>query len=92
MNQNVGIKILKIKDSKYLKIYNQIRTVVLLKFRYLCLNHPRNNINVKLNDVMHGIDISMYGVAVMEHFNNLSLVYFHTLKDKNNGFYQKNNS
>ena len=41
---------------------------------------------------MHGNDISMYDVAVMDNFNNLSLVYFHTLKDKIHGFYQKNNS
>ena len=51
----------------------QIQTVVRLNFRYLCLNLPINNLNVKLGDAIHGNDISPYGVAVMENLNNLSV-------------------
>ena len=43
-------------------------------FRYLCLNHPIKNLNLKLDDVTHGNDISMYDVAVMDNFNNVSVV------------------
>ena len=32
------------------------------------------NLNVKLGDVIHGNDISTYGVAVMENFKILSVV------------------
>ena len=69
-NQNTN----KIKDSKYLKHNNQIQTVVRLYFRYLFLNRPIHNINVKLDDVIHGNDIITYGVAVMENFNLLNVV------------------
>ena len=70
MNQNTN----KIKDSKYLKHNNQIQTVLRLYLRYLCLNHPINNLNVKLDDVIHGDDIIMFGVAVMENFNLITVV------------------
>ena len=69
-NQNTN----KIKDSKYLKHNNQIQTFIWIYIRYLCLNHPINNINVKLDDVVHGNDISMHFVEVTEKFNNLSVV------------------
>ena len=64
----------KIKDSKYLKQNNQIQTVVRLIFRSLFLNYSINNLNVKLDDVIHGNDISTYDVAGMENFDNLSVV------------------
>ena len=69
-NQNTN----KIKDSKYLGHNNQIQTVVRINFRYLCLNHPINNFNVKIDGGIHGNDISTYVVAVMDNFNNLSMV------------------
>ena len=69
-NQNTN----KIKDSKYLKHNDQIQTVVRLYFWYLCLNHPINNLNVKLDDVINGNDIITYGVAVMKNFNIISVV------------------
>ena len=53
---------------------NKIQTVVRLKFRYLCLNHPINNLNVKLDDVIHGNDIITYGLAVMENFDLINVV------------------
>ena len=59
----------KIKESKYLKQKNQMQSVVRLNFQYLCLNHLLNNINVKLDDVIHGNDISTNGVVVMYNFN-----------------------
>ena len=52
----------------------QIQTVVRINFRYLCLNHPIKNLNVRLDDVIHGNDISTYDVVVMENFKNLSVV------------------
>ena len=64
----------KIKDSKYLKNSNHIQAVVRLYFRHLCLNHPINHINVKLDDVIHGNDIITFGVEVMDNFNLISVV------------------
>ena len=32
------------------------------------------NLNVKLDDVIHGNDISTYDVEVMDNFNNLGVV------------------
>ena len=64
----------KIKYSKYLKHNNPIQTVVRLYSRYLSLNHPINNLSVKLDDGIHGNDIIMFGVAVMENFNLISVV------------------
>ena len=69
-NQNTN----KIIDSKYLKHNNQIQTVLRLYFRYLCLNHPINNLNVKLDDVIHGNDIITFGVAVMENSRPINMV------------------
>ena len=51
-----------------------MKTVVQLNFRYSCLNHPMNNLNVKIDDVIHGNYISKYTVAVMENLKNLSVV------------------
>ena len=75
-NQNIS----KIKDSKYLKHNNQIQTVVRLYFRYFFLNHPMNNLNVKLDDVIHGNDIITFGVAVMENFNLITVVITKNIK------------
>ena len=57
-----------------MKHNNQIQTVVRLYFRYLCLNHPINNLNVKLDDVIQGNDIITFGVAVMDNFNLINEV------------------
>ena len=64
----------KIKYSKYSKHNNKIQTVVRLYFRSVCLNHPINNLNVKLYDVIHGNDINTYGMAVMENFSPINVV------------------
>ena len=64
----------KIKCSKYLKHNNKIQTVVQLYVRYLSLNHPINNLSVKLDDAIHGNDIITVGVAVMENFKLISAV------------------
>ena len=45
-----------------------------MNFQYLCLNHTINNLNVTLDDVIYGNDISTYNVEVMDNFNNLSVV------------------
>ena len=63
-----------------MKQNNQIQTVVRLKFWYVCINHPINNLNVKLGDDIHGNDISTYGVAVMANFNHFSVVIATHLK------------
>ena len=57
-----------------MKHNNQIQTAVQIYFRYLFLNHPINNLNVKLDDVIHGNDIIKFGVAVMENFNLITVV------------------
>ena len=75
-NQNTN----KIKDSKYLKHDNPIQTVVRLYFRYLSLDHPINNISVKLDDVIHGNYIITFGVAVMDNFNLISVVITTNIK------------
>ena len=36
--------------------------------------YSNKNINVKIDDFIHGNDISTYNVAVMENFNDLSVV------------------
>ena len=38
------------------------------------LKSSNKNINVKLDDVIHGNDIITYGVAVMENFKPISVV------------------
>ena len=68
-NQNTN----KIKYSKYLKHNNTIQTVVWLYFRYLSLNHPVNNLSVKLDDVIHGNDIIAFDVTVMVNFNPITV-------------------
>ena len=40
----------------------------------MCLNHPINNLNVKLDVVIDGNDIITYGMSVMENFNLISVV------------------
>ena len=72
-----------------MKQNNQIQTVVRINFQYLCLNHPINNLNVKLDDVIHGDENSTYGVAVMDNFNNLSVVIFTHRKIEIMGFIRK---
>ena len=57
-----------------MKNNNQIQTFLRLNFRYLFLNDPINNLNVKIDDVIQGNNISTYDVAVMDNFNNLSVV------------------
>ena len=57
-----------------MKHNNQIQTVVRLYFRYLCLDHPIKNLNVKLDDVIQGNNIITYGVGIMENFNLINVV------------------
>ena len=57
-----------------MKHNNQIQTFVRLNFWYLCLNNPINNLNVKLNDVIHGNDTITFGVVAMDNFNLISVV------------------
>ena len=57
-----------------MKQNNEIQTVVQLNFRYLCLNQSMQNLNVKIDFVIHGIDISTHNAVVMDNFNNLSVV------------------
>ena len=47
---------------------------VRLNHRHLCLNNPINNINVKIDDVIHVSNISTYDVAVMENLKKLGVV------------------
>ena len=47
---------------------------VRLNLRYLCLNHPINNINVKIDDAIHGNNISTNDMSVMENLKNLSVL------------------
>ena len=42
-----------------------------INLQYLCLYHPINNINVKIDDVIHGNDIITYNVAVMESLKKI---------------------
>ena len=80
-----------IKDRKYLKHNNTIQKVVRLYFRYLSLNHPMNNLSVKLDDVIHGSYIIMFGVAVMENFNLISVVITTNRKTEIMFFIRKKN-
>ena len=43
----------------------------------------------KLSDIIHGNDISTHGVAVMENFNNLSVVIATHIKTEIAGFIRK---
>ena len=63
-----------------MKQNNQIQTVIQLNLRYLCLNHPINNLNVKIDDIIYGNEIITYDVVVMDNFNSLSLVITAQLK------------
>ena len=42
--------------------------------RYLRLYHPMNNINVKIDDFIHGNDIITYNVAVMDNLDKFSVI------------------
>ena len=57
-----------------MKHSNQIQTVVQFYFWYLSLNHPINNLSVKLDDVINVNDIITFGVAVMENLDLISVV------------------
>ena len=57
-----------------MKENNPIQTVVGLNFWYLCLNHPINNLNVKIDNVIHDNGISTYNMVVMDNFNDVSVV------------------
>ena len=63
-----------------MKQNNQIQTVVRLKFPYLFLYDPINNLNVRIYDGVHGNEISTNNAAVMYNFNNLSVVITTHLK------------
>ena len=57
-----------------MKHNHPIQTVVRLYFWYLSLNYPINNLSVKIDDVIQCNYIIMFGVAVMENFNLISVV------------------
>ena len=57
-----------------MKHNNPIQTVVQLYFRYFILNHPINDLSVKIDDVIQCNYIIKFGVAVMENFNLISVV------------------
>ena len=44
------------------------------KLPVLIPKSSHKNLNVKLDDVINGNDISTYDVVVMENFNNLSVI------------------
>ena len=57
-----------------MKQNNSLQTVVRLNLQYLCLNSPIENLNVKIDDVIHVNDINMYDIAVMENFDSVNVV------------------
>ena len=67
---------------------------VQLNLRYLCLYYPIKNLNVKIDDVIYGNDISTYDQARGGHgeLKNIKYGNYHVLKNGNHCFYQKKNS